>query len=317
MDAGSTSAHGVADSDGDGLPDSWELDNGQDPNNANDAQLDSDGDSWSNILEYQQGTDATVSDVPQLIADSINLDEDGTADFNVLGNDSGDLELVSLGVTSPTSNGALIDNGDGDFTYTPEPDLFGADSFQYRICATNDLCATATVNIAIASVNDVPTVSVGADKTVGGLANVVLNSASSDLDGSIVSYAWIQIDGEPVELVDADTDRATLMAPDLGLRHDLSFELLVTDNEGGTGSDRLIVTVEAGLDSDSDGVLDDNDDFPFDPTEWLDTDGDGIGNNADLDDDNDGMSDLDEIARSRDPLVDEAVLMVIIQYLSN
>ena len=31
--------------------------------------------------------------------------------------------------------------------------------------------------------------------------------------------------------------------------------------------------------------------FPLDPTEWVDTDDDGIGNNADPDDDNDGVED--------------------------
>jgi len=45
------------------------------------------------------------------------------------------------------------------------------------------------------------------------------------------------------------------------------------------------------LDSDNDGFADVIDDFPFDPTEWLDTDHDGIGNNADPDDDNDGLPD--------------------------
>jgi len=45
-------------------------------------------------------------------------------------------------------------------------------------------------------------------------------------------------------------------------------------------------------DDDNDGVLDIHDAFPLDPTEWLDTDGDGIGNNADTDDDNDGVLDI-------------------------
>ena len=34
--------------------------------------------------------------------------------------------------------------------------------------------------------------------------------------------------------------------------------------------------------------------FPTDPTEWLDTDGDGTGNNADTDDDGDGLDDIVE-----------------------
>ena len=42
--------------------------------------------------------------------------------------------------------------------------------------------------------------------------------------------------------------------------------------------------------------------FPLDPKEWRDTDGDGIGNNADTDDDNDGFSDYEEIKKGTDPL---------------
>jgi predicted flap endonuclease-1-like 5' DNA nuclease len=42
--------------------------------------------------------------------------------------------------------------------------------------------------------------------------------------------------------------------------------------------------------------------FPDDPTEWVDTDDDKIGNNADLDDDGDQASDEDENAAGTDPL---------------
>ena len=38
-------------------------------------------------------------------------------------------------------------------------------------------------------------------------------------------------------------------------------------------------------------TLDENDTFPLDPAETTDTDGDGIGNNADTDDDGDGVLD--------------------------
>ncbi|HEX29335.1 TPA: DUF5060 domain-containing protein [Candidatus Poribacteria bacterium] len=42
--------------------------------------------------------------------------------------------------------------------------------------------------------------------------------------------------------------------------------------------------------------------FPFDPKEWRDTDGDGIGDNADVDDDGDGWSDDEERRAGTDPL---------------
>ena len=51
-----------------------------------------------------------------------------------------------------------------------------------------------------------------------------------------------------------------------------------------------------GIDSDEDGVNDDDDAFPSDPSEWADTDGDGVGDNADTDDDGDGWSDQVEDA---------------------
>ena len=51
-------------------------------------------------------------------------------------------------------------------------------------------------------------------------------------------------------------------------------------------------------DDDNDGVNDTDDAFPRDPNETLDTDGDGIGNNADTDDDGDGVPDSEDL----DPL---------------
>ena len=47
----------VADTDGDGLPDWWELANGLDPNNPSDASADPDNDGLTNLQEYQYWTD--------------------------------------------------------------------------------------------------------------------------------------------------------------------------------------------------------------------------------------------------------------------
>ena len=59
-------------------------------------------------------------------------------------------------------------------------------------------------------------------------------------------------------------------------------------------------------DSDGDGVVDELDAFPNDPNEWIDTDEDGTGNNADLDDDDDGMPDSWETENGLDPLRDDS-----------
>ena len=51
----------------------------------------------------------------------------------------------------------------------------------------------------------------------------------------------------------------------------------------------------ADVDDDDDGVADDYDDFPLVADEWVDSDNDGIGNNADTDDDGDGVADSDDV----------------------
>ena len=65
-------------------------------------------------------------------------------------------------------------------------------------------------------------------------------------------------------------------------------------------SKEMTFKLDVFVDSDGDGISDQEDDFPEDPEEWLDTDNDGIGNNADLDDDNDTVPD-DQDAFPLDP----------------
>lgn len=55
-------------------------------------------------------------------------------------------------------------------------------------------------------------------------------------------------------------------------------------------------------DIDGDGTLNENDAFPYDATESVDTDGDGIGDNTDTDIDGDGISNVDEENYGLNPL---------------
>ena len=82
---------------------------------------------------------------------------------DVAANDSdpnGNLDPASANtdctICSATSNGALVNNGDGTLTYTPDPQYQGPDSFVYEICDTEPLCDTATVTITVTVPNDPP-----------------------------------------------------------------------------------------------------------------------------------------------------------------
>jgi hypothetical protein len=78
------------------------------------------------------------------------------------------------------------------------------------------------------------------------------------------------------------------LTPDDGLKF---VHFRVMDNAGNIGStsmDSIILnTTQLPLDSDGDHYPDEIDMFPFNASEWADFDNDGIGDNADTDDDND------------------------------
>jgi hypothetical protein len=77
--------------------------------------------------------------------------------------------------------------------------------------------------------------------------------------------------------------------------------LIDTDSDGVNDlEDEYPLDPSESADSDGDGVADGIDAFPNNASEDTDTDGDGEGNNADTDDDNDGISDL----LDPEPLID-------------
>ncbi|MEM7363664.1 MAG: CFI-box-CTERM domain-containing protein [Pseudomonadota bacterium] len=88
--------------------------------------------------------------------------------------------------------------------------------------------------------------------------------------------------------VDTTTDVALTCSDDAGNSADASVPVSITSFLD-TDSDGI--GNDTDPDDDNDGVLDVSDDFPLDSTETIDTDGDGTGNNADTDDDNDGTAD--------------------------
>ncbi len=63
-------------------------------------------------------------------------------------------------------------------------------------------------------------------------------------------------------------------------------------------------TSDCRIDTDGDGVPDNSDALPNDPTESGDADHDGTGNNADADDDNDGISDTEDTDDDNDGVAD-------------
>ncbi|MFC1838571.1 hypothetical protein ACFL1N_03245 [Thermodesulfobacteriota bacterium] len=135
---------------------------------------------------------------------------------------------------------------------------------------------------------------------------------SNDGLGNLSGYAW----GENIGWISFSCeDRGTCTTVDYGVTIDpysgVFSGFAWAENMGwisfnSTSVVPFKITTSWRLDSDDDGFSDEEDAFPDDPNEWLDTDGDGIGNNEDLDDDNDGMPDVWEELYGLDPHVNDA-----------
>jgi hypothetical protein len=97
-----------------------------------------------------------VNDAPIALDDGVTTDEDTAIVFNVLTNDD-DIEGNSLTLVSVLvpANGSASFSADVTITYTPDPDFYGTETFDYMVGDGTDT-STATVTITVDPVNDAP-----------------------------------------------------------------------------------------------------------------------------------------------------------------
>ena len=93
-------------------------------------------------------------------SDKYTTAEDGTlivGGSGVLKNDTdGNGDLLSVSLSSGPSNGTLTLLSNGRFTYTPNADFKGTDSFTYQVSDGNGGFALAAVTLTVTAVNDAP-----------------------------------------------------------------------------------------------------------------------------------------------------------------
>lgn len=114
--------------------------------------------------------------------------------------------------------------------------------------------------------------------------------------------SWIYLDGT---LVGVQNTNLAANSYGLTLSGTHTLEFIIFDGGGAAGGKFILETTTNPLpplnpDLDGDSHPNDEDAFPLDPTEWADSDGDGIGDNADSPPDADG----DGVADDEDPFDD-------------
>jgi len=268
------------DTDGDGVPDSADLDDDndgildtvEDPNLDGDNDpltdpLDSDGDGYPNHLDI----DADNDGIPD------NVEAQTTAGYIAPNDDDAATYTTNNGLNSAyLPNGLTPENHDGE----DNPDYIDLDSDNDTVPDNNE----------------------GNDFDFDGVPDQTYLGTDADGDGLDDGYEGSDInDGFDVndEINDPEND-----LPDTDGTEDVNYRDLDDDGDG-------IDTPDEDADGDGDPTNDDTDgdgtpDY-LDADPDTDTDGDGVPDSADLDDDNDGILDTVEdpnLDGDNDPLTD-------------
>ncbi|MEL6501201.1 MAG: tandem-95 repeat protein, partial [Cyanobacteria bacterium J06623_1] len=147
--------------------------------------------------------------------------------------------------TQPT-NGTVVNNGDGTFDYTPNPDFNGADSFTYTISDSDGESSTAMVNITVDAVNDPP---VAVDDTVATAEDtlVTIDAAANDtdVDGNLVPSSAV-VSTQPANgTVTNNGDGTFDYTPNPDFNGADSFTYTISDSDGLTSTATVNITVGA------------------------------------------------------------------------
>ncbi|MGD8256495.1 MAG: tandem-95 repeat protein, partial [Desulfobacterales bacterium] len=173
-----------------------------------------------------------VNDAPIASDENLTTNEDTILTIdNVLANDS-DIDGDDLIVSSyvQPANGQVTQVNNGHFTYSPNQNFFGNDSYSYTVSDGNGGSDDATVNIFVSSVNDRPISLAGVEQEVFVGENVQLDGrGSEDADGDPLTYRWIFLtvpQGSNATLSD-DSSAEPVFVPDVSGAYEV--QLIVND----------------------------------------------------------------------------------------
>lgn len=101
----------------------------------------------------------------------------------------------------------------------------------------------AVENATLTAPNNIPVSNAGPDITLTLPVNsATLAGSAKDNDGTVTSYQWTQYGGEPVVIANANSPTASISGLKEGRYY---FKLTVTDDEGATDGDNMLVNVVA------------------------------------------------------------------------
>ncbi|KQP20290.1 LamG-like jellyroll fold domain-containing protein [Pseudorhodoferax sp. Leaf265] len=179
----------------------------------------------------------------QAVADEAAVDEDNSVTVNVLANDqisdATGLVLELVGDGPAHGSVALVE---GQLVYTPDADFHGSDSFAYSIAGPGGRSSSATVQITVRPVNDLPTLDALPDQQLTEGQTLVLQLQASDVDGDPLRYTLLQAP----EGTTLDEATGQLRWTAVALSGPQTVRVQVSDGQGGTAERSFSIGVQLG-----------------------------------------------------------------------
>ena len=180
-----------------------------------------------------------VNDAPVANPDAKTTPEDTAVSGQVTSSDV-DGAAPTYTVATGASNGSVVMAADGSYTYTPNANYNGPDSFTYTVDDYRGGTDTETVSITVTPVNDAPVANPDAKTTPEDTA-VSGTVTSSDIDGGAPSYAVAT--GASNGSVTMDANGNYTYTPNANYNGPDSFTYTVSDGEGGSDTETVSITV--------------------------------------------------------------------------
>ena len=185
---------------------------------------------------------AAGNDAPVSANTTIAATEDTVAkDFLAKATDV-DGDALTYTLATGAANGKVTIGKDGSYSYTPNANFNGKDSFTYTVTDGTETI-TKTANMTVASVNDVP---ISKDSTIAATEDTIATSkleAATDADGDALTYA-IATNAANGKVV-IGKDGSYTYTPNANFNGEDSFTYTINDGKGGVITQTATVNVAA------------------------------------------------------------------------
>ena len=198
----------------------------------------------------------SVNAPPIAVNDNYTIEEDqtlivnGAAANSLLSNDfdiDNDPLQLETDLISTVNNGVLTIDNLGTFTYLPNANFYGLDSFTYQINDGQNHTAQATVTFTVTPVNDAPialddsySVDQGNTLTVSA-PGLLIND--SDLDQDSLSINITPVNSPASGQLNLANDGSFEYTPESGFSGNDSFSYQLTDGNGGVSTAQVSISV--------------------------------------------------------------------------